>query len=227
MTSPLFDNICWQTLAGSHAVVATGTSTARRYAPGFSPIVAFADNEHPDFAALRPYCEPGEHYYCAGWSGRVPAGWQLEAETAMHLMVWAGGLPGADEAFDPIRLDLRHVAPMLELVALTQPGPFGPRTVELGEYLGCFDGSALVALAGERMCAGSLREISGVCVHPEFQGRGLARRLVERLIRNQMRRDETPFLHVMNGNDHARCLYERMGFRRERETVVRILSRCS
>ena len=72
---------------------------------------------------------------------------------------------------------------------------------------------------------GSLREISGVCTHPDFQGRGFARRLMSKLIRRQMQRQETPFLHVMRANRTAHGLYERMGFRDYRESVVRVVSR--
>ena len=81
-------------------------------------------------------------------------------------------------------------------------------------------------MAGERMYAGTLREISGVCTHPEFQGRGLARRLMVKLIRRQMQRNETPFLHVMRDNSNAHRLYERMGFRMHREPVIRVISPC-
>jgi predicted GNAT family acetyltransferase len=114
---------------------------------------------------------------------------------------------------------------MLDLVALTQPGPFGPRTIELGEYFGCFDGPRLVAMAGERMFAGSFREVSGVCTHPDFQGRGLARRLMHKLIRRELQRDEIPFLHVMKANAGAQQMYQRMGFRVHQEQLVRVLSR--
>jgi ribosomal protein S18 acetylase RimI-like enzyme len=57
-------------------------------------------------------------------------------------------------------------------------------------------------------------------------GRGFARRLMIKLIRRQMQRHETPFLHVMRDNDRAHRLYERMGFRDYRECVVRVVSRC-
>ena len=80
-------------------------------------------------------------------------------------------------------------------------------------------------MAGERSYAGTLREISGVCTHPDFQGRGLAKRLMLKLIRREMLRNETPFLHVMRDNVGARQLYERMGFRNYREVVVRVVSR--
>ena len=98
---------------------------------------------------------------------------------------------------------------ILELIALTEPGPFAGKTIELGEYYGVFDGERLIAMAGERFIAGPLREISGVCTHPEFQGRGLARHLIEKLIRLELQRQEIPFLHVKRDNVRARRIYEK------------------
>ena len=219
----LLDNITWHTLAGPHASFATGTSDARRYARGFSPIVGFANAQHPNFAALAPYCAPDEHLYCDGWAGVAPAAWRVDAEATMFKMVWESPLPATDEAPEAVALRPEHAAQALQLATLTRPGPFGPRTIELGEYFGCFDGERLMAMAGERMRAGGLREISGVCTHPDFQGRGLARRLVAKLIRRQMQRSETPFLHVLRDNAVARRIYGRMGFRDYRESVVRVI----
>ena len=219
------DNIVWHCLTGPQASLSTGTALARRYAPGLPQLLAFADLARPDFAAIEPYCEPGEHFYLGGWSGRVPSGWQVDAEAMLLTMVWPGPAPDADTASDCMRLGPAHVAQMLELVALTKPGPSGPRALELGEYFGCFEGPRLVAMAGERMFAGRLREISGVCTHPDFQGRGLARRLMEKLLRLELQRGELPFLHVMKANAGAHQLYRRMGFREHRELVVRVLSR--
>jgi ribosomal protein S18 acetylase RimI-like enzyme len=221
----LLDNITWQTLTGPHAKYAAGADGARRYAAGFSPIVGFADAEHPDFAALARCCEPGEHFYCDGWSGAAPAGWQVDAESTLFRMLWDAAIPATDEAPEAVMLGPEHASQALALATLTRPGPFGPRTIELGEYFGCFEDQRLVAMAGERMHAGTLREISGVCTHPDFQGRGLARRLMAKLIRRQMQRNEAPFLHVMRDNSSAHRLYERMGFRIYRETVVRVVSR--
>jgi predicted GNAT family acetyltransferase len=75
------------------------------------------------------------------------------------------------------------------------------------------------------MAAPGLREISGVCTHPDYQGRGYARRLMLELIRRQLERGETPFLHVMRANEAAHQLYLRMGFRDYLETVVRVVAR--
>ena len=222
----LLDNIAWHTLCGPHTRYAAGTSDARRYAPGFSPIVGFADTKNPNFDALVPYCKPDEHFYCDGWSGAIPSGWRVESEATLFKMVCEIPMPEADEAPEAVRLGPEHAPQALELAALTRPGPFGLRTIELGEYFGCFEGERLVAMAGERMHAGKLREISGVCTHPDFQGRGLARRLMVKLIRRQMQREELPFLHVMSDNSNAHRLYERMGFLDYRESLVRVVSQC-
>ena len=221
----ILDHIAWHSLIGPQRAVSVGSEHARRYAPGFSPIIAFADLERPDFAALEPHCAAGEHFYCGGWSGAAPPGWHVEAETQLVKMLWQGTLPAADAHFAPVKLGPEHIAQVLELVALTKPGPFGPRTLELGDYFGCFEGERLVAMAGERMHAGSLREVSGVCTDPAFQGRGLARRLMETLLRRELERGEIPFLHVMQSNAGAHGLYQRMGFLDHRVETVRVLSR--
>jgi len=221
----LLANIAWHSLTGPHAPASTGTDDARRYASGFPPIIAFEDMTRPNFPALAPHCQPGEHLYCVGWSGPAPAGWVIRAEATLIKMVWAAPEPATDAGAGAARLGPEHVPQMLDLVALTKPGPFGPRAIELGEYFGFFDGPCLVAMAGERMFAGALRELSGVCTHPAFQGRGLARGLMQVLLRRELRRGETPFLHVRRNNRSAHAMYERMGFRDRLELVARVLLR--
>ena len=221
----MLDNIFWHALSGEQSLCAVGTAEARRFAPGFSPIIAFADHAHPRFDQLAPYCSSGEHLYCDGWSGPAPDGWHIEAETTMVKMVWTGVVPQTDDAPDARALGPEHLDRVLALTDLTRPGPFGPRTIGLGEYFGLFEGDRLVAMAGERAHAGALREVSGVCTHPEFQGRGLARRLMLKLIRRQLKRGETPCLHVMSDNAGARAMYRRMGFNEYRTSVVRVICR--
>ena len=194
----LLDNITWHTLTGAHAGYSVGAHDARRYAPGFSPIAGFADPARPNFTALAPYCEADEHLYCDGWSGSAPAGWRIDLESTMFKMLWDGPVPSADDAPEAVPLTAKHAPQALDLANLTRPGPFGLKTIELGEYFGCFEGERLVAMAGERMHAGDLREISGVCTHPDYQGRGYARRLIAKLIRRQMHRegDSVPARHA-------------------------------
>ena len=221
----LLDNITWNALAGPQACFAEGHGSVRRYARGFSPILGFADPDSADFAALEPFCEHGEHFYTDGWSGPEPAGWRIEESSTMYKMIWDSAAPPGDDLPEAVRLGTEHAPQALALAELTRPGPFGIRTIELGEYFGVFEHGQLVAMAGERMHAGTLREISGVCTHPSQQGRGLARKLMHQLMRRQIARGEIPFLHVMSGNTVAHELYLRMGFTDYRETVVRVVAR--
>jgi ribosomal protein S18 acetylase RimI-like enzyme len=221
----LLDNIMWHCLSGPHAHFAAGAGAVRRYSRGFSPIVGCAEPEQPDFEELARHCESGEGFYFDAWSGTPPAGWQIEKEAHMFKMVWEAPIPAVDAAPDAVRLSPEHYGQAAELARLTNPGPFGPRTPELGEYFGYFDGGRLIALAGERLCAGNLHEVSGICTHPDFQGRGLARKLTLKLVRRQMQRGKTTFLHVMSHNTGARALYGKLGFRDYLETVVRVVTK--
>ena len=168
---------------------------------------------------------PGERFYCSEWSGPVPAGWTLARDARMLVMVWAGGAaPAEDPTLDARRLGVEDVSQMCALAELTRPGPFDTRTIEFGEYFGVFDGGRLLAMAGERMQDRHLREVSGICTHPDAQGRGLARRLTELVVRRELARGETPFLHVVSSNARAIALYERLGFTTARDVPVRIVS---
>ena len=211
---PILDDIFWRSLSDTQARFAEGAGAARRYARGFSPIVAFADAKRPAFDDLAPFCASGEKFYCDSWSGAAPPGWSVEVESTMFRMRWAGATPAAGD-----------VPQAMALAELTHPGPFGPRTIELGDYFGYFDDGRLIAMAGERMAAPGLREVSGVATHPEFQGRGLARKLMTKLIGRQLARGEVPFLHVMRANESAHRLYLAMGFEDYVESVVRVVAR--
>ena len=143
----------------------------------------------------------------------------------MWTMVWRALMPVEDAAPDAIPLRPEHASQAVELAKLTNPGPFGIRTPELGEYFGYFDGGRLIAMAGERLCADDLQEVSGICTHPDFQGRGLAKKLTLKLVHRQMQRGKTSFLHVMSHNEVAHGLYEKMGYRNYLETTVRVITR--
>jgi ribosomal protein S18 acetylase RimI-like enzyme len=219
------DNVFWHSLSGPHEHLSAGDARARRYARGFPAIAGFPDPERPDFAALAELFDPDEPFYTCGWTGAAPSGWRIDVDARMLLMVWRGTTPKGDPAPEAIALDPRHVERMLALASATRPGPFGPRNVEMGEYYGLLEGDRLVAMAGERMHVGGHREISAVCTDPGHQGRGLARRLTEKLVRLQAGRGQTSFLHVMSHNERARGMYERMGFAVHREFPVRVVAR--
>ena len=113
----------------------------------------------------------------------------------------------------PIPLGTMDVPEMLELTAATEPGPFLPQTIQMGSYFGirASDGR-LAAMAGERLRSTEFAEISAVCTHPEFRGRGYARALVTFLATQILEAGKTPFLHVKSENG-AKVVYQKIGFR--------------
>jgi len=104
------------------------------------------------------------------------------------------------------------VEAMVSLVALTEPGPFRPRTIELGGYLGIFHGEQLVAMAGQRLAPPGFREVSAVCTHPDARRRGYGSIVTAAVARAILERGETPFLHVAVDNVAAIPVYEQLGF---------------
>ncbi len=133
-------------------------------------------------------------------------------------MVASGPSNGADIAAS--LLTVADIAAMMDLVAATEPGPFGPRTPLLGRYLGIWQGDRLVAMAGERLRVPGHVELSAICVRPEARGKGYAAALTARLMRLAFEGGEVPFLHVRPDNVGAVALYKRLGFATRRELVV-------
>lgn len=235
---PRLGNLFWRAFTGTQAHIASGNDRSRRYAPGFPPIIAFADPAKPDFDSLVDLCEPGVRFYIAEWNGAAPKGWTMEIDTKMCAMIledderldkW-GQTRDSQKALSGLtpfirRLRAEHVPQMVALAAQTKPGPFAQRPMEIGEWYGVLEGEKLVAMAGERAADGEYREISGVCTLPEYQGRGYARVLTERVIQSQLERGLTPFLHVASANARARALYERMGFVVDQECAMRVVTR--
>lgn len=146
----------------------------------------------------------------------LPRGWSVRERGEGRQMLVERDQLTAVAPVPARRLTTADVPQMLQLVELTQPGPFRPATVQLGRYYGHFEGQRLVAMAGERLHLDRFREISAVCTHPEFQGQGLASALTHQLASTLFEEGAQPFLHVSVSNEKARRVYEDLGFRQRR-----------
>ena len=126
----------------------------------------------------------------------------------------------------PLSLGTTDVPEMLELTAATEPGPFLPQTIQMGSYFGirASDGR-LAAMAGERLQSTAFTEISAVCTHPEFRGRGYARDLTTFLAAQILASGKTPFLHVKSENG-AKVVYQKIGFRLRAAMYLTVISVC-
>jgi ribosomal protein S18 acetylase RimI-like enzyme len=148
-----------------------------------------------------------------GWSAGDPIQGVQMAATSLR-----------DES-DPeaVRLTPADVPEMLDLVGRTQPGPFLPRTIEMGAYYGIHRDGKLIALAGERLHPPGWTEISAVCTDDAYRGQGLATRLIRHVAAGIRGRGDTPFLHASALNTNAIRLYESIGFTLRRTTAFHFL----
>jgi predicted GNAT family acetyltransferase len=211
------DNPFWSSLRSRHRALALGAGNVVRYPPRFAPFLGVAGKDVDAAAALATLVAPGESVLLLGVAPeRVPAGWRLEAFADLAQMACAQRIPVVDGP-DIIELTTAHRADVLALIALVYPHYFRERTMELGRYFGIYQDGRLAAMIGERLGTDTHQEMSAICTHPDFNGRGYARRLTAFLGNDTLDRGRTPFLHVSQENTRARRIYERLGYRLRRE----------
>lgn len=211
----LLDNPIWSALNGVQRALGQGNELAARFANDVSPLAGMAAPTADCFAALKTLIGPGEAVVLfLTEDPSLPESWTAVHRDLMLQMVWSGGdLADAVEPGDGARsLKKADVPEMLALTAMTAPGPFLPRTIEMGNYFGQFQQGRLAAMAGERLHPAGWQEMSAVCTHPEFRGRGLAGLALRRAVQCALVRGDRPFLHVRTSNRTAIRLYERLGF---------------
>jgi ribosomal protein S18 acetylase RimI-like enzyme len=206
------DNPGWAALTGPQARFAETRGHAVRYRTDVVPLSAVGDwADERAWADLADLAAPDGVVTLAGVGLRLPSGWQVTGG-GEGLQMIGDSLAAADDA-EAVILTAADVPQMLDLIGRTQPGPFLPRTVELGTYLGIRRDGALVAMAGERMRTPGWTEISAVCTDEAYRGQGLAHRLVNAVAAGIQRRGDRSFLHVSATNTGAVHLYESLGFK--------------
>jgi ribosomal protein S18 acetylase RimI-like enzyme len=122
-------------------------------------------------------------------------------------------------------LGMEHVPQMLELTALTKPGPFFEKTILFGNYFGIFMDGRLAAMTGQRMHPVPYLEVSAVCTHPDFRGKGYAKALMLHVMKIILDNSFTPFLHVLTSNRGAIQLYESIGFHIRKKLFIDVIQR--
>ncbi|MFJ5263250.1 GNAT family N-acetyltransferase [Streptomyces sp. NPDC088387] len=214
----ILDNPALAALQGPHAHLAERRGRILRYPVDVSPWLAMPDDPGPqDWADLVALTGPGSDVPLLGTLNPVPEGWTITFR-AEGVQLVDDGIAAAPDP-EAIRLGPADVPEMLDLVERTRPGPFLPRTIEMGTYLGLRREGRLVAMAGERLHLPGWTEISAVCTDPSTRGEGLATRLVLAVAHGIRERGETPFLHASAANTNAIRLYEALGFRLRRTTA--------
>ena len=220
------DRPVWASLSTSHAGLSTGNSLARRYARRVNLFASAHDDSVPALAALADLVHPGEQVFVLQVAEIVVPPALVAVKQAQGVQMLATrGAPAAEGQGVIVQLTDADVPEMLALARLTEPGPFLTRTHTMGAFIGFRIGGRLAAMAGERFRFPGYTEVSGVCTHPEFRGRGLARRLSAAVAAAIEARGERPFLHAWKANRPAITLYESLGFEIRNEVNVAVLER--
>ncbi len=210
-TDPL-DNPVWASLTSHHAGLARRTANAARYPSDAAPFVAVDVADARAATQMASLVDVGESVLFVGLAPPLPSIWSTEPVVLIAQMTCDAHL--AINAGPPVtELPRTQVADMLTLTALVYPRYFRPRAIEMGRYFGIHDGATLVAMAGERMRFDGHQEISAVCTHPDYTGRGYAQRLMALLTNDILDSGRVPFLHVSHQNARAKSLYEGIGYR--------------
>lgn len=221
----VLDHPVAQSLLGQHSELARRCGQAATYLPDVATFCAVpAEPDSTDWADLARLLGSGGFADMFSSPALPPSDWEPVFELEGRQMLWPGrrlGAPRPAADVEILELGAQDVPEMLDLVARAAPGPFWPRTCELGTYLGIRAQGRLVAMAGERLRPPGWTEISAVCTAPEARGQGHAARLVLALVERILARGERPFLHVAEANTGAIALYERLGFESRKSVTFR------
>jgi predicted GNAT family acetyltransferase len=220
------DRPVWASLSTHHACLSEGGLLARRFVRDVNLFASSCDDSSAALSALAALVRPEESVLVLQVPEiAIPPGFVAVKGAKGVQMVASRNTPFEAASDDVLALGDRDAPEMLALARLTEPGPFLERTHVMGNFFGVRIGGRLAAMAGERMRFPGYTEVSGVCTHPDFRGRGLARRLSAAVAARIEARGEQPFLHAWKSNRAAISLYEGLGFKLRTEVNVAELRR--
>jgi ribosomal protein S18 acetylase RimI-like enzyme len=215
MKQPLLDNPVWSALSSADNHLNIGNDVVKYFSADISPFVGIANWDEKHQQELLHYL-PADRSFAVMVAESFKLNDALETvfTTTLNQLVFENlKSKYSTEMFENIQpLGDEYIPEMLELTALTKPGPFYEKTNAFGNYVGIFQDNQLVAMAGERLHLNDYTEISAVCTHPTQTGKGFGSLLVAYLAKKIIDNGQTPFLHVRKDNVGAIRVYEKVGF---------------
>jgi ribosomal protein S18 acetylase RimI-like enzyme len=220
------DNPAWNALISGNSNLSFGNEQVKYFDSEVSPFAAFSENSAENFQLLYELIPEGRvMLFIAPVEIEIPSPWKVLNCIKGKQMVCDIQTEQSEPSLKLTPLTEEHIPQMLALTKLTNPGPFASRTIDFGHYQGVFDDDKLVAMAGQRMRVFNYAEISAVCTHPDYLGRGYAKQLLIHQINRIKAASEIPFLHVRYDNDRAIKVYESLGFSTRREIYFYVMQK--
>lgn len=209
----LLHNPVFSALSTGDASLSYGTGDVKYFDNAVSPFVGIRSGYDGGFDELYALL-PGDRRILYATPAHIPPPeqWRLMQKIEGIQMVFGGHSCELSAGMQPVPLTPEHIDAMVGLARLTRPGPFDKGTISFGNYHGFFHGDQLIAMTGQRLHPYPYSEVSAVCTHPDYLGRGYAEALIRHQTRHILTNDQIPFLHVRADNARAIKLYERIGY---------------
>ncbi len=227
--SHLLDNMIWNAITTGNRNISLVDGAVGHYQPDIAPFAGMKETSKANLDKLYELVPAGRKVALSYLDTLTLDGkkWETVQQMDVSQMLYEVPVPlFKTEASDLITaLGTAHVPAMLELTALTKPGPFFERTLLFGNYFGIFIDGRLAAMTGQRMHPVPYMEVSAVCTHPDFRGKGYAKALMLHVMKLILGNSFTPFLHVLTSNTGAIQLYESIGFRTRRKLFIDVVKR--
>lgn len=213
MPHPL-DNPIWNALNTGSAMFAHGDQNCKFIHPDMGFFAGLPSYERENLNRLYAACAPGQRVILFTPSHiELNDNWLVLNDHELLQMVCEPDSKPEISSIPLAKLGEKDIPAMLELTELTKPGPFISRTIDFGGYFGVFEGEKLISMAGKRLSPDPFVEISAVCTHPDFLGKGLSAKVIQRVIEEILAEGKTPFLHVYPENTPAIKVYSKLGFK--------------
>lgn len=227
--SHILNNMIWNAISTGNKDIAMLSGDVGCYRPEIAPFAGVKEWNDKGWEKLYGLIPPGRKIAVSYPENTKPDEnkWKVLHRMPVSQMVYEYPVDSfvteSSSLIKPLSND--HVPQMLELTALTKPGPFLEKTILFGNYFGIFADGRLAAMAGQRMHPVPYLEVSAVCTHPDFRGRGFARTLMLHVMKIILDNSFIPFLHVLTINIHAIQLYETIGFRTRKNFSIDVIER--
>ncbi len=224
MISHVLDNPVWNALRSGNSDFALGNDRVKFFPEDVGPFAGMENINDESFQQLYHIISANRAIAILSPNNlEIPVYWKLHDRFKVVQMICGHPTKLQSTYSDIVPLEKSHIPQMIALTRLTHPGPFLQRTIEFGNYNGIFNSDKLVAMAGRRMHVHEYVEISAVCTHPDYTGKGYGKSLINNQLHKIIGEGNIPFLHVRKDNEHAIALYEYLGFTLRAELNIYII----
>ena len=225
----ILDNMIWNAITTGNNDIAVISGDVGCYFPDIAPFAGMREFNEANLKKLYEFI-PANRSVAISSLHKMEHDenkWKLIQPMDVTQMIYEVPVDTFTTKNSPLIVPLsdEHIPQMLELTALTKPGPFLQQTMRFKNYFGIFIEDKLAAMTGQRMHPEPYLEVSAVCTHPDFRGKGYAKALMLHVMKIILDNSFIPFLHVLSDNTNAIELYKTIGFRTRKRLFVDVIRR--